>query len=416
MSEPSSTPPEPSSSRAAAMRRMPVIIGAAVVLVIVAGVFWYRAAGRAATDDAQLNAHISMIAARVGGTVLEVVVNDNQAVEAGDVLLRIDPRDVEVQLARAKAELADAQAAVAGAESGLPIVQTTSSSDVERTAGSSAGAEAAVAAASSDVEAAHARHRAAQARLAEAEATAVRTAKDRERFEGLVKKEEISQQQYDAAVAAERVAEAAVASAQAAVAEAATAIKVAESRVAQSRAGLVQAQAQARAARTGPEQVRTAQARFESAQARVDQARAAVRDAELRLEYTTVKSPVKGVASRRTVEPGQVVQPGQTLLAVVGSEQIWVTANYKETDLEHIRPGQRAAVSVDAFGGEEFAARVDSIGAATGATFSLLPANNASGNFVKVVQRVPVKIVFEPGQDLSRLRPGLSVEPTIYTR
>jgi membrane fusion protein (multidrug efflux system) len=266
------------------------------------------------------------------------------------------------------------------------------------------------------VDAAGARLQAARARVVEAEATADKARKDRDRLNGLIAKEEISQQQFDSAVAAATVAEAAVDSARAAVLEAQTDVRAAESRVAESKGAVRQAQASEHATQAGPAQVRVARARLDAAQARVAQARAAVEQAQLHLEYTTVKAPVAGVISRKSVEPGQVVQPGQALLALVSSGDAWVVANFKETQLGDIRPGLRATVAIDAYD-RDIEGRVDSIAAATGAKFSLLPAENASGNFVKVVQRVPVRIAIAPEAAKGlELRPGMSVVVTVHTR
>ena len=230
-------------------------------------------------------------------------------------------------------------------------------------------------------------------------------------------KEEISQQQYDAAVAAADASRAAVDSAQAQASEAEEGVRVAQSRIERDRAKVAQAEATVRSARTAPQQVAMTRARSESAAARVQQARAALEQGQLNLQYTTVKAPLGGVVSRKAVEIGQIVQPGQPLLAVVPLEDIWVTANFKETQLKEMRPGQKAVVSVDAYGRREYQGHVDSIAAATGARFSLLPPENATGNYVKVVQRIPVKIVFEKGQDPEHLlRPGMSVVPTVITK
>jgi membrane fusion protein (multidrug efflux system) len=201
------------------------------------------------------------------------------------------------------------------------------------------------------------------------------------------------------------------------VAEAQAGIPVAESRLAQAKAAEQRARAEWQTAQSGPEQVASTRAHAASAEAHVQQVKAAVAQAELNMEYTTVKAPAKGIVSRKSVEPGQLVQPGQPLMALIPLDNIWVTANFKETQLTNMKPGQRATVTVDAYGGREFRGHVDSIAAATGARFSLLPPENATGNYVKVVQRVPVKIVLDGGQDAEHLlRPGMSVTPTVYTK
>ena len=398
-------------------RRFRIIAGVVVLLLIAIVVWLWVTAGRESTDDAQVDAHVTQIAARVGGTILQVAVADNQQVDAGAVLVEIDPRDYQVAVDKARAELADAQAAAVAAQSNVPITSTTATSNVANAQGSVEQARSAVDAAQREVEAAHARLATAQARQREAQANATKTARDVERLRGLLAKDEVSQQQFDAASAAADVAKAAADSATSQIAEAAAGIRVAESRLVQARAGQQQAEAGLRSAQTAPEQVAAMRARAESAQARVKQTQAALAQAELNLQYTTVKAPQRGVVSRKSVEMGQVVQPGQPLLALIPLENVWITANFKETQLTNMRPGQRTTLSVDAYGRREFKGHVDSIAPATGARFSLLPPENATGNYVKVVQRVPVKIVLEAGQDPEHLlRPGMSVVPTVYTK
>jgi membrane fusion protein (multidrug efflux system) len=410
------SPSAPPRTLSLSGKRRAAALVVALVLVGAVGIYAYRAGGRESTDDALVEGHVTPVGARVGGAVSEVLVKENQEVRAGDVLVRIDPRDYDVALSRARAELADAEAAVAEAQNSVPIVEATTSSDQQRAAGSTEAASAGANAAARDIDAARARLRAAEARVVEAKATADRAARDRDRLKPLAAKEEISQQQYDAAASAAAVAEATVASAQASVAEAQTAITVAESRHRQSEAGVRQAVATQAATRTAPAQVRSARAHLDAALARVAKEQAAVKEAELKLEYTVIKAPSNGIVSRKSVEPGQILQAGQPLLALVGQDEIWVVANFKETQLASIHPGQHVSIAVDALGGD-IDGTVESIAAATGARFSLLPAQNASGNFVKVVQRVPVKIAVSGGPDVTRrLRPGLSVVPTIYTR
>jgi len=398
-------------------RRQRIILVAVAVLLIGAVGAWLYFAGKESTDDAQIDGHVNPTAARVGGTVIKLNVRDNQQVKAGDILVQIDPKDYEVALAHSRAELASAEADLAAAQANVPITTTTSSSDVSRTNASVEQAQASLSAAQHNVEAAKARLASANARQRELEARADKAARDVERFKGLVAKDELSQQQFDAAVADANAARAAADSQKASVAEAETAIGGSQSQIAAAKAGVGQAEAQARTAQTAPQQVATAKAREQAAAAKVAQQKAAVAQAELNLQYTTIKAAVDGIVSRRTVEVGQVIQAGQSLMALVSLDDLWVTANYKETQIQDMRPQQRVVIKVDTFGGREFRGRVDSIAAATGARFSLLPPENATGNFVKVVQRVPVKIVFEQGTDPEYLlRPGLSCVPTVYTK
>ena len=399
------------------IQRVRILIGVVVLVAIGVGVWWWIAAGRESTDDAQVDAHITPIASRVGGTVLHVPVEPNQEVEAGAVLVEIDKRDYEVALERARAELADAEAAAVAAKASVPITSTTASSNVTTARGGVEQADASYLEAQQAVEVARTRLSTAQAREREAAANATKASRDVERLNPLLAKDEIAQQQFDAAVAAAAANKAATESAQAQVKEAELGIRVAESRLAQAGVGRQQASAGLKTAQTGPEQVTASRARADAADAKVRQNKAMVKQAELNLEYTTVKAPIKGIVSRKSVETGQVIQPGQPLMTIIPLDRVWVTANFKETQLANMRPGQRVKIEVDAYDGREFSGKVESLAAATGSRFSLLPPDNATGNYVKVVQRVPVRILLDEGQDPEQLlRPGMSVVPTVYTR
>jgi membrane fusion protein (multidrug efflux system) len=341
------------------------------------------------TDDAQIDGHVNAVAARVGGTVTAVLVSDNQLVEASTTLVRIEARPYEIAVARAAADLAENEAQARAAHTGVPMTSTMSTSQETAAASDLAGAEA--------------RLVSAHARVREAVAKDTKSAQDLARLKPLLAKDEVSQQEYDMAVSEADAAHAARESADASVREAEKAVEAANARLAQ--------------AKTGPEQVTIQKARADSAAAKADVARATLAQARLDLEHTEIKTAVAGIVSRKSVEVGQVVQAGQPLLAVVPVGDVWVVANYKENQLNRIRPGQAAIVSVDGYGGREFRGKVDSIAAATGARFSILPPENASGNYVKVVQRVPVKIAIRQGQDPEHLlRPGMSVEATVFTR
>ena len=397
--------------------RSRIIIAVVAVVIIAAGAWFWSTRGKESTDDAQVEAHVTPIASRVGGTVQAAAVADNQRVTAGAVLVQIDPRDFQLAVEKARAELADAEAAAAASQANVPIVTATASGGISTARGGIAQAQAGITESEQAVLGARSREATAQARVREAEANATKAAKDVERLKPLLDKDEISQQQYDSAVAAANVARATVDSAVAQEREAQAGIQAAESRVKQAQATREQASAQLQTADTAPQQVAATKARAAAAEARVMQLRAAVKQAELNLEYATVKAPTGGVVSRKTVEPGQVIQPGQPLMTIVSLDPVWITANFKETQLEDMRPGQRVTVKVDAYGGTTLTGKIESIAAATGARFSLLPPENATGNFVKVVQRVPVKIVLDEGQDAQRvLRPGMSVTPTVHTR
>jgi membrane fusion protein (multidrug efflux system) len=409
--------PEP-VSYFAAHPRVKYLLAGLLVIIAIAGFFvWDYYSTRESTDDAQIDGHIHPISARVGGTVIRIAVRDNQYVTAGTLLVELDPRDYQVALDQARADLAAAQASREASRVQVPITSTATTSQSSDAHASLAGAEAGVAAARREQDAAEARASSARARVRAAQANSSKAARDVERLRPLLAKEEISQQQFDAAVAVATALEAEVDAAKAQVAEAEEGIRVAATRVEQAQARARQAQAAVEAASSAAERVQAARAQSQSAAARTQQAAAAVAQSELNLQYTRVFAPVSGVISRRAVEVGEIVQPGQPLLALVDLEDVWVTANFKETQLHHIQPGQKAIISVDAYGGKEFTGRVDSIAGATGAEFSLLPAENATGNYVKVVQRVPVKIVFDKGQNPNHLlRPGMSVMPTVLVK
>jgi membrane fusion protein (multidrug efflux system) len=399
--------------------RRPLWIGLAVLMLAgVVGFFvWRHLSPRQSTDDAQVTGHVTPVAARVGGTIKDIRIHDNQVVKAGDVLVEIDPRDYEIALALAEADLAAAKAASQAARSDVPITSATATNGLNIAQAGAGAAEAGVRAADRQADAARAKVTAAKARLAEAQAHATRAKQDLDRLQPLAAKDEIPRQQLDAAVAASHVASAAVDSAAADVGEAEANLDAAEARRGQTTGALSQAQAQARAAATAPQQIALTEARAASADAGVMQAQAAVDQARLNLERTTVRATASGVVSKRSVEPGQVVQAGQPLLSLTTLDDVWVTANFKETQLDSIHPGQPADVEVDAYDGRRLSGRVESIAAATGATFSLLPPDNASGNFVKVVQRIPVKIVLDhPSDAATVLRPGMSVTATVYLR
>src|SRR5206468_3418951 len=311
--------------------RVRLIIGAVLLLVIGAAAWVWMTANRESTDDAQVDARVTQISSRVGGTVTKVAVNDNQVVEAGAVLIELDPRDYQVAVDKARAELADAEATAVAAQNTIPITSTTAASQVTTARGGVAQAQSGVSASGKEVEAARARLTTAQAHVREVEANATRAARDVERLRGLLAKDEVSQQQFDTASAAADAQRAAVESARSQVTEAEAGIRVAESRLAQAHAGEQQAHAELQAAQTGPSQIAATKARASAATARVQQARATLAQAELNVQYTTVKAPARGIVSKKGINVGQVVQSGQPLLALVQIDDVWVTANFKET-------------------------------------------------------------------------------------
>ena len=380
-----------------------LIILALAALVVVAGAawLWHYLGGYESTDDAQIDVHLSPVSARISGYVIKVNVNDNQYVDRGTVLVEIDPRDYRVAVDKAKADLANAEATAQSLNVNVPITSVNTSSQLTFSASDVESANAGIIAAEKQLAAAH-------AQVDQAEANDVKAQDDLKRYKRLVDKQNVSEQIYDQALAAARASSANVAAARANEAAAQQAVQQAKSR-------LSQAEANHRAAQTGPQQVASTRARALSALADVQQKRAVLEQAELNLQYTRVVAPVSG-AVNKTVVVGLNVQPGQVLLNVVPLDEVWITANFKETQLKHMRPGQKVEVEVDS-SGRKYKGHVDSVAGATGPLFSALPPENATGNYVKVVQRIPVKIVLDPGENSDRqLRPGMSVEPKVYLR
>jgi membrane fusion protein (multidrug efflux system) len=377
-----------------------------VALVIVVGVFflWRYLSSYESTDDAQIDGHINSVSARVSGHVIKLNVDDNQYVQKGTVLVEIDPADYNVAAAQARAEFADAQAQASAAGINVPITNVNTASQVT-------GAQASVSSAQAGVAAAKQQFEAAKSQVNEAEANNTKAQNDLARYKQLIDKQEISQQQYDQAVASAQAAAATLRAARANADASAEQIRQAQSKVQQANADL-------RNANTAPQLMRVTQARALSAQANAEQKKAQLDQAELNLQYTKVVAPVNGIVSNRTVEVGQNVQPGQEMMKVIPVDDgdLWVTANFKETQLRNIRPGQAADIAVDA-NGKTYKGKVDSIAGSSGARSSLLPPENATGNYVKVVQRLPVKIVFNPGEIKGRdLRPGMSATPKVWIK
>ena len=399
------------------IRNNPVLlIAGAAVLITVAGAWWHYE-GRESTDNAQIDGHIYAVSAKVGGKVLRVLAENNQNVEAGAMLVEIDTEDYALAVDGTQGIYDEAEANYRARLSNVPVVTETTASKLSDAEAGVEAARASLEATQRSAEAANASHTASQAQLRLVQANTEKASRDLERMQQLLLSGVISQQQMETAQAAADSNHAAVEAAQALQVNAKMALQAASSKTAQEQAKLAQSEATLQAARTAPQQLAVTMAQADSAKARMAQAWAALRQAKLNLEAAAIRAPVAGIVSKRSVEPGQNVQPGQPLLAIVPLEEVWVTANFKETQLRNIRPGQRVVISVDAYGGRKYEGHVDSIAAATGAKFSLLPPENASGNFVKVVQRLPVKIVIEKGQDPEHLlRPGMSVVPTVMVR
>ena len=382
-------------------RRNLVILVSAVVLIVASLLLWRYFSTYESTDDAQVDVHLYPVSARISGYVVTVNVNDNQLVGKGDVLVEIDPRDYQVAVDKAQADLANAEATARSLNITVPITTVNTTSQLQFTASGVEDAHAAVTAAEKQLAAAH-------QQVEAAEANDVKAQDDLRRYKLLVERREVSQQIYDQALATAKSSTANVAAAQASE-------SAAQQFVQQARSRLTQAAANQEYAQTGPQQVASTRARALSAVADVQQKRAALEQAELNLGYTKIIAPVSGEVTK-TVVVGLNVQPGQQMLTVVPLQDVWITANFKETQMKHMRRGQRVLIHVDS-SDRDYKGHVDSIAGATGPLFSVLPPENATGNYVKIVQRIPVKIVLDPGENPDlQLRPGMSVEPTVYLR
>jgi membrane fusion protein, multidrug efflux system len=385
----------------------PIVFLIAIVVVVLVGWFWWESRHWESTDDAEIDGHIYPVSARVGGQVIKVNYDDGQVVHKGDMLVQIDPTDYQVALARAQADYQDTQAQAEAAQFGVPVSSVGSLSQIRSASADMDSAQAGVTAAQKQAEAA-------QAQILEAQADAHKLNTDVERYRQLLGKREISQQQFDQATAAAIAANATVSARQAALLAAQAQVKQAQSRI-------EQATAEVRNAQATPNMVAATQAKAKSADALAQRSKAALDQAQLNLAYTTIVAPVDGVVGKRSVQVGANVSSGQDLMAIVPLRDVWVTANFKETQLAHMTPGQSAKIKVDTYGGRKWDGHVTSVGGATGAKYSLLPPENATGNYVKVVQRIPVRIDFD-GNDKpdfnedGLLHPGMSVVPDVKVR
>jgi membrane fusion protein (multidrug efflux system) len=387
-------------------RKKVLVISAVIVVAIVAAYFAWNAFRYEDTDDAQVDGHVMPLSARISGHIQKVHVIEGQLVRAGDVLVTIDPEDYKIAAEQTQANLANALATAASSHWSVPITFITVYSNLD-------SAKTAVLNAEAGVRAAEQNYESAKAALTQAEANAVKSDADLQRANQLVAKEDISRQQYDQAVAGATANRAAVVSVQAGV-------HAAEQAVQQAQGKLLQAKNDLKTAETAPDQISLMRANALAADAQASQRKAQFAQAQLNLSYTIIRSPVTGIIGKRNVEVGQNVNVGQELLDVVPLDDVWVTANFKETQLEHMRTGQRVKIKVDAYG-RAWYGRVTNMGGGTGSVFSLLPPENATGNYVKVVQRVPVRIDFDrtEGQDFNAegmLKPGMSVVPDVRVR
>jgi membrane fusion protein (multidrug efflux system) len=385
-------------------RRKVIVAVVVVVLALVAVGIWWHSTYSEDTDDAQVNGHLIQVSSRISGQVLKVDVDENQVVNKGDVIAELDPSDYQVAVEKAQAALASAQANAAAANVNVPITTVNTGTNLSSADANLSGSRAGVEQAQQQLDAA-------RARVSQAKANNTKAAADLERYKPLVEKDVISKQLFDAAVAAADASKAALNDARATERAAEEGVKVARERE-------TQAGAQLKFAQTAPQQVEAQSARAKQAVAQVAQAQAELDQAKLNLSYTKIVAPAAGIITRKSVEINQNLAPGQNLLTLVSLEGLWVIANFKETQLKHMAAGQSAEIEVDATG-KTYHGKVTQIGGATGSVLSLFPPENATGNYVKVVQRVPVRIDFTdlPGEDPNHLlRPGLSVEPKVSVK
>ncbi len=385
-------------------RRLIIFLVIGLILVAAAIPLYRYIESYESTDDAEIDGYIYPVSSRVPGYVVRVTVDNNQFVQAGTVLAQLDPKDYNVAVANAKATLANLKSTSEAARVGVPLTSVNTSSQLSSAQADVDNAQAALAAAQAQFESA-------QATLRQAEANDLKAQDDVSRYKPLAAKDEIAQQIYTQAVDSQKATAAGVEAARSSAAAAEQTVTGARTRVSQAQANLTYAE-------TRPQQISVQRSRAEAAQAQAEQAQAALEQAQLNLQYTTVLAPVSGIVGQRSVQPGQNVSPGQQMMTIVplDSQNIWVTADFKETQLTYMRPGQPVKIHVDTYR-RDYDGHVLNIGGATGALYSLLPPENATGNYVKVVERIPVKITFDKGQDPEHLlRPGMSVEPDVKVK
>ena len=373
------------------------------LLVLLGGgaLLWSRDHGSISTDDAQVDGHVHPINARVGGTVVWVNpdIDDTRFVQAGTVLARLDTNDFQPAVERLEGDVQAQQAQLQSAELAVPITQTTSATRLASARDAEAEAEAELASAKAGV-------RGASALVQQAEASSRRAETDRARYEQLVNSHEISRSEYDTRMTEANVTAAQLSAAQANLQAAEQKVEAAGQHIAQRRQDIA-------AAATAPELVATARSSVERVSGELKKSRAALYDAQLNLGYTDIVAPVSGIIGRRSIETGQRLAPGQLLLNIVPTDDLWVTANYKETQLRHVQPGARVSIHVDTYG-SDIEGSVESIGGATGSRYALIAPDNATGNYVKVVQRIPVRIHLDATRVGNRpLLPGMSVETKV---
>jgi membrane fusion protein (multidrug efflux system) len=391
---------QPENLRPKSRKRF-ILFGVIAIVLIGGGLYWWHSTFYENTDDAQIDGNIIQISSRIKGHVLNVEVQQNQSVKKGEILAELDPTDYENAVKQDEADLASAEATYEAATVNVPITHVNTSSTLS-------SADANVLGAKDSVSQAERQLQAARAQVLSAQANYTKAKLDLKRYTSLVQKDVISRQQYDAAVATATADQAAVQQAEADVQAYQAAVSMAHAKVAQ-------AQASYRNAQTGPRQIAIQRAKADQAAAQVKLAQAKLQRAKLNLSYCIIRAPESGIVTTKSVEVGQNVSTGQSLATLVSLSNVWVTANFKETQLDHMRVGQPVTISVDAYGGKQFDGKVTEIGGATGSMLSLFPPENATGNYVKVVQRIPVRIdLTKPSEDKNQiLRPGMSVEPKV---
>jgi membrane fusion protein (multidrug efflux system) len=408
-------PPHPWRER---IRNLNALIkGAIVAILILLAVAWYVLSGRVTTDDAQVDCHITAVAPQVPGYVVQLFINDNTAVKEGDLLVQIDPREYEAEVAQAKANLdfAEAQANSAKIQIGLTRETTTNGTNGATAQKESDSADYAMSQAQLE-QSATANLQVAEANVAAKRATNERAQSDLTRYTPLLATDDVSKFQFDAVDAAARVAKSELAAAEQQLAAAQQAVEIARANSRSSQARFLRSQSQLLQTKAQEQQVPIAEATYKSALAAGERAKAALQQAELNLAYTHIIAPITGQVTQKSVDLGQYVSPGQLLFTIVPLDQVYVTANFKETQLANVVAGQKVRIHVDTYR-QEFEGVVDSIAGAAGSRQALLPPQNATGNFIKVVQRIPVKILVKPNKNPNLvLRPGMNVEATIYTR
>jgi membrane fusion protein, multidrug efflux system len=410
-------PPASSSARQWFRDLSPFTKGACVAVLILLAVAWYIFAGRVSTDDAQVDCHITAVAPQVPGYVVQLLINDNTPVKEGDLLVQIDARPYQAEVEQAKANLDFAEAQANSAKLQITLTRETTT---HNTGGATAQKESDAADyASSQAQleqTATANLQVAEANVAAKKATNDRAQSDLARYTPLLTTDDVSKYQFDAVDATARVAKSDLLAAEQQLSAAQQAVQIAKANTRSSQARLSRSQAQLLQTKAQERQVPIAEATYKSAVAAAERAKAALQQAELNLAYTHIIAPITGQVTQRSVDLGQYVSPGQLLFTLVPLDQVYVTANFKETQMAHVAPGQRVRLHVDTYS-QEFEGVVDSIAGASGSRQALLPPQNATGNFIKVVQRIPVKILVKPNKNPNLvLRPGMNVEATIYTR